>query len=126
MIDPSRRNTIGPPVDRRRHQGDPFMAEAVILEFEGMGQREYDAVNRELGIDMSTGEGDWPEGLLMHSGGMADEGALVVTCVNRPVKAQALTSEGAGPQALVKVERPQRSGRVAGGNRTPRLPQIPA
>lgn len=54
------------------------MAEAVILSFEGIGQTEYEAVNSELGIDASTGEGDWPEGLLMHAGGTADDGSFVV------------------------------------------------
>ena len=43
------------------------------------------------------------------SGTRSSSGRLVVTCVNPDVKAQALIAEGAGPQALVKVERPQRS-----------------
>mgnify|MGYP000849803784 CR=1 FL=1 len=54
------------------------MAAALILEFEGVTQKEYDAVNRELGIDPQTGEGDWPDGLVSHSGGLNDEGHLVV------------------------------------------------
>jgi hypothetical protein len=54
------------------------MAEAVLLEFDGVGQDEYDRVNKELGIDMSTGEGDWPTGLQMHTAGIADDGTFVV------------------------------------------------
>jgi hypothetical protein len=55
------------------------MAEAVILTFTGIGQSEYEAVNRQLGIDMSTGEGDWPDGLLAHAAGTSEDGAFVVT-----------------------------------------------
>jgi hypothetical protein len=54
------------------------MAEAVTLRFTGIGQQEYDAVNRVLGIDPMSGQGDWPEGLLMHAAGYADDGAFVV------------------------------------------------
>ena len=54
------------------------MPEAVILEFDGIGPTEYEAVNKELGIDMATGDGDWPTGLLMHCGGTADDGTFVV------------------------------------------------
>jgi len=34
------------------------MPAQVILEFEGITTKEYDAVNAALGIDMSTGEGN--------------------------------------------------------------------
>jgi hypothetical protein len=44
------------------------MAEGVLLEFDGVGRQEYEAVNSALGIDMETGQGDWPEGLLFHAG----------------------------------------------------------
>ena len=54
------------------------MPAAVILEFEGVATKEYDAVNAALGIDMASGEGDWPEGLLTHSAGINDAGHLVV------------------------------------------------
>ena len=55
------------------------MAEALILEFDGVGQKEYEAVNKELGIDMTAGTGNWPPGLLMHAAGVADDGSFVVT-----------------------------------------------
>src|SRR3954467_8596266 len=55
------------------------MPEAVILEFTGIGLTEYEAVNKELGIDMTTGVGDWANGLMMHCGGTADDGKFVVT-----------------------------------------------
>ena len=69
------------------------MPEALILEFEGLGQDEYEAVNRALGIDMSTGEGDWPDGLLMHAAGIADDGSFVVTEVWSSREAQAAFME---------------------------------
>lgn len=70
------------------------MAEVVTIRFEGVGQREYEAVNRELGIDASTGEGDWPDGLLMHAAGIADDGSFVVTEVWSSRQAQASFAEG--------------------------------
>lgn len=53
------------------------MAEGLILEFEGVGREEYDAVNSRLGIDQQSGQGDWPAGLIFHAGG-AKEGGWVV------------------------------------------------
>jgi hypothetical protein len=55
------------------------MPELLILEFSGIGEAEYQAVNNQLGIDMNTGQGDWPPGLLMHCGGTAGDGEFVVT-----------------------------------------------
>jgi hypothetical protein len=54
------------------------MAEMLILEFNGVGQDEYEAVNGKLGIDPKTGEGDWPDGMLAHSAGTADGGTFTV------------------------------------------------
>lgn len=54
------------------------MPEVLILEFAGVGESEYNAVNEQLGIDMKTGEGDWPTGLLSHAAGTADDGAFIV------------------------------------------------
>src|SRR5438128_1049652 len=53
------------------------MADGLILEFEGVGQEQYDAVNQRLGIDPKRGQGDWPPGLLFHAGG-AKAGGWVV------------------------------------------------
>ncbi len=55
------------------------MAEGLILEFEGVGESEYQAANAELGIDMARGTGDWPSGLLVHAAGISDSGTFVVT-----------------------------------------------
>jgi len=40
----------------------------VILEFEGVTTTEYYAVNKELGINETTGEGEWPDGLVPCTG----------------------------------------------------------
>ncbi|HET7121083.1 MAG TPA: hypothetical protein VFI17_07515 [Solirubrobacterales bacterium] len=53
------------------------MADGLILEFEGYGLDEYERVNGKLGIDMASGEGDWPQGLLFHSAGGKDGGFVV-------------------------------------------------
>ncbi|MFN8104470.1 MAG: hypothetical protein U0U69_08410 [Acidimicrobiia bacterium] len=55
------------------------MAEALILEFSGVSEAQYDAVNASLGVDARTGAGDWPSGLLVHAAGYADDGTFVVT-----------------------------------------------
>jgi hypothetical protein len=54
------------------------MPEALILEFTGVSEAEYAAVNKQLGIDMHTGQGDWPGGLLSHIAGTADDGTFIV------------------------------------------------
>jgi hypothetical protein len=53
------------------------MADGLILEFEGFGAETYERVNELLGIDMVSGEGDWPEGLIAHTGGAKDGGWVV-------------------------------------------------
>ena len=53
------------------------MAEGLILEFDGVGREEYDAVNEKLGIDQESGQGDWPAGLLFHAGGAKPQGWVV-------------------------------------------------
>ena len=55
------------------------MAEVLILEFAGLNDADYAAVNGNLGIDMETGKGDWPSGMLSHAAGRSDEGGFVVT-----------------------------------------------
>jgi hypothetical protein len=53
------------------------MAEGLILEFDGFGAHTYRHVNEQLGIDMDSGEGDWPQGLLTHVGGAKSGGWIV-------------------------------------------------
>jgi hypothetical protein len=65
------------------------MAEGLILEFTGVGQEQYDAVNGKLGIDMASGAGDWPTGLESHTAGSTDDGSFVVAEVWSSRDAQA-------------------------------------
>lgn len=53
------------------------MADGLILEFDGFGVDTYEKVNEKLGIDMESGEGDWPSGLRFHSGGAKPGGWVV-------------------------------------------------
>ena len=53
------------------------MADALILEFEGFGAETYERVNGLLGIDMQSGEGDWPDGLLMHAAATKPGGMVI-------------------------------------------------
>ena len=78
------------------------MTAELILEFEGVTTKEYDAVNKELGIDMGTGEGDWPDGLVAHSAGLNEAGNLVVIEVWDSPAHQARFMEGRLADALAK------------------------
>ena len=75
------------------------MANGLILEFDGVGADQYWAVNRALGIDVSTGAGEWPEGLLFHSSGTVP-GGLVVYEVWESQDAQAAFMNGRLARAL--------------------------
>jgi hypothetical protein len=78
------------------------MAAGLILEFEGVTLKEYEAVNAALGIDMGTGEGDWPDGLFTHSAGLNEDGHLVVLEVWDTPEHQARFMESRLGEALGK------------------------
>jgi hypothetical protein len=54
------------------------MADGLILEFDGVGRAEYDAVNAALGFDPVAAAGHAPAGLLYHAGGAKAGGGWVV------------------------------------------------
>lgn len=54
------------------------MAVGLIFEFDGPGEADYTKVNEQLGIDMQSGRGAWPPGLLSHAAGMTDSGKFCV------------------------------------------------
>jgi len=54
------------------------MAEGLVLKFKGVGEKEYFAVNKALGLDQAAGTGNWPTGMIGHSAGASDDGNLVV------------------------------------------------
>jgi hypothetical protein len=76
------------------------MAEGLILEFTGVDPSLYAAVNAQLGIDVETGAGDWPDGLLTHAAGPAADGRFVVFEVWSSQAAQAAFMEGRLGQAM--------------------------
>jgi hypothetical protein len=54
------------------------MAELLILEFDGVTESDYRNVSAQLGIDLDTGQGDWPPGLISHLAGMSEDGHGVI------------------------------------------------
>ncbi len=78
------------------------MAAEIILEFEGVTLTEYRAVNKELGIDPESGEGNWPDGLIAHSAGLNENGHLVVIEVWDSPEHQARFLEDRLGEALAK------------------------
>jgi len=84
------------------------MPEVLILEFNGVGANEYQAVNKLLGTDASGG-GDWPAPLLDHIGATHD-GGIVVVEVWESQAAQAEFMGKLGPAlAQVGIPDPTRS-----------------
>ncbi len=59
------------------------MAEGLLIEFSGIGEAEYRAVNDKLGVNMETGDGEWPPGLLMHTAAITSAGSFAVAEVWR-------------------------------------------
>lgn len=86
----------------RRNWEVKSMAAELILEFEGVTEKEYNAVNKELGIDSETGQGNWPDGLIAHSAGVNEAGRFVVIEVWDTPEHQAKFMEGRLGEALVK------------------------
>jgi hypothetical protein len=79
------------------------MAEILIIEFEGVGRSQYEAVNAELGIDSSTGEGDWPPALVSHVAGLTDGGVMTIVEVWESQEANGAFFESRLGAALEKV-----------------------
>jgi hypothetical protein len=83
------------------------MSEALILEFDGVDPAKYDEVNVLLGIDPATGEGDWPDGLLHHTGAYGDR-LVVFEVWESQAKQAAFMESNLGP-ALGKAGLPEPS-----------------
>ncbi|MCW2543864.1 MAG: hypothetical protein JWM40_1416 [Frankiales bacterium] len=55
------------------------MSEALFFEFaSGVDADKYHAVNGNLGLDPVAGTGDWPAGLISHTGGSLPGGGFMV------------------------------------------------
>jgi hypothetical protein len=81
------------------------MSKVIILEFATTTADQYAAVNKVLGVNMETGEGDWPKPLESHVGAIGDSG-LVVVEVWESEEAQAEFMGRLGP-ALAEVGVPE-------------------
>jgi hypothetical protein len=83
------------------------MAEALILEFDGLGVDDYRRVNELLGVDVDSGEGDWPAGLITHVGGAKNEGWVVFELWASRADQERFLAERLGPAlAAAGVEGP--------------------
>ncbi len=73
------------------------MADGLILEFDGFGIEKYEQVNGLLGIDMNSGVGDWPAGMLAHTGGAKDGGWVVFEVWASQADQEAFMRDRLGP-----------------------------
>jgi len=73
------------------------MAEVLLLEFDGVGRAEYEAVNQALGLNADTGAGDWPDGLIVHQGGASSNGWVVVEVWESQADQEAFMAQRLGP-----------------------------
>ncbi|MEA3184436.1 MAG: hypothetical protein QOJ74_913 [Ilumatobacteraceae bacterium] len=53
------------------------MSYGLVLIFEGVTEKEYWSVNEKLGINQDS-TGDWPEGMVFHTGGPTQSGGFAV------------------------------------------------
>jgi hypothetical protein len=83
------------------------MPDVLILEFADATADQYWAVNKLLGVDAVTGEGDWPAPLLTHIGSLGDAGLVVVEVWESQAE-QAAFMDRLGP-ALAEAGVPQPS-----------------
>jgi hypothetical protein len=81
------------------------MAYGIVLRFEGVGEDQYWAVNKELGISRD-GSGDWPAGIVSHAGGPTDNGWVVTEIWNSKADQEAFMASRLGA-ALGSVGLPQ-------------------
>ena len=82
------------------------MSEALVLEFSGVSADQYKQVNAILGIDPTTGEGDWPAGLASHTGAAHGDEFMVFEIWESQDAAQAFMDSRLG-EALGKAGVPQ-------------------
>jgi hypothetical protein len=83
------------------------MPYGIVLVFEGVGADQYWAVNEKLGINRD-GSGDWPAGILSHTGGSTATGWVVAEVWNSKADQEAFMGSRLGA-ALGAVGLPQPS-----------------
>jgi hypothetical protein len=83
------------------------MAVGLILQFPvGLGESEYDTVNKAMGLDPRSGAGEWPAGLIAHTAGMSEQGWVVTEVWESKERQGAFMAERLGPQ-LATLPAPQ-------------------
>jgi hypothetical protein len=83
------------------------MAEAIIIEVKGVDKDRYHAVNKILGVDES-GRGDWPDGILSHTGAIEGDSIVVFEVWESREQQQEFLNSRLGP-ALAQAGVPQPS-----------------
>ena len=81
------------------------MAELIVIEVD-CDPTLYPKVNQVLGLDPTTGSGDWPKGLLSHVGGGGDGTVVVVEAWESRAEQESWMASKLGP-ALGQVGVPQ-------------------
>jgi hypothetical protein len=81
------------------------MAEVIVIEVE-CDPALYPKVNEMLGLDVDTGGGGWPKGLVTHIGGGSSGKVVVVEVWQSRAEQEAWMSSKLGP-ALGQVGVPQ-------------------
>lgn len=81
------------------------MAEMIVIEVD-CDPSLYPKVNQVLGLDPTTGSGDWPKGLLSHVGGGGDGTVVVVEAWASRADQESWMTSKLGP-ALGEVGVPQ-------------------
>lgn len=72
------------------------MSYVVIIRFEGVGEKDYWAVNDKLGIKRD-GSGPWPKGILYHAGGPTPDGWVVTERWESKASHEAWMGQTLGP-----------------------------
>lgn len=80
------------------------MAYGIVLVFEGVTEEQYWAVNDKLGI-AKDGTGEWPTGIISHSGGPTSDGWIVIERWDSKDSREAFVASRLGP-ALTAVDVP--------------------
>jgi hypothetical protein len=71
------------------------MAYGIVLTFDGVGEDQYWSVNEKLGINRD-GTGDWPAGILSHTGGPTATGWIVTEVWNSKADQEAFMGSRLG------------------------------
>jgi hypothetical protein len=72
------------------------MSYGIVLVFDGVSAAQYWAVNEQLGIK-PDGSGDWPTGMLSHSGGPSGTGLVVSEVWSTKADQEAFMATRLGP-----------------------------